>query len=306
MDYKDYYKVLGVNKSASQDEIKKAYRKLAKQHHPDKNKGDKASEEKFKEISEAYQVVGNEESRKKYDEMGSNWKQYEQSGAYSGQGSQYRKGQNHQYSSADYEDLFGGSGGFSDFFESYFGGAYQSGRSQKREWSVPGEDYQAKLNIDLLQAYQGTSTVIQLDGGKLKVNIRPGVKNGQLLRLKGKGAKGSGGAQSGHLYIKVEIKTDPDFERKGDDLYTTVDVDLYKAVLGGKQTVKTLGGNLNINLPKDSQNGKVVRLKNKGMPHYNKAEKFGDLYVKINIILPQNLSDKETELFEELRNIREK
>ena len=306
MDYKDYYKVLGVNKNAAQDEIKKAYRKLAKEHHPDKNKGDKASEEKFKEISEAYQVVGNEENRKKYDEMGAGWKQYEDTGANSGQGSHSRRGQSRQYSSADYEDLFGGSGGFSDFFESYFGGSYQSGKSQKREWTEPGEDYQAKLNIDLLQAYQGTSTVIQLDGEKLKVNIRPGVKNGQLLRLKGKGAKGSGGAQSGNLYIKVEINPDPDFERKGDDLYTTVNVDLYNAVLGGKQTVKTLGGDLNINLPKGSQNGKVLRLKNKGMPYYNKAEKFGDLYVKLNVVLPQNLNDEETEIFEKLSKIREK
>ncbi len=306
MDYKDYYKVLGVNKDTNQDEIKKAYRKLAKQYHPDKNKGDKASEEKFKEISEAYQVVGNEENRKKYDEMGANWKQYEHAGAYSGQGGYHGQGQKQYYSSSDYEDLFGGSGGFSDFFESYFGGAYKSGRSQKREWSIPGEDYQAKLEIDIQQAFNGTSTIIQLDGEKLKVNIKPGIKDGQLLRLKNKGGKGSGGAKSGHLYIKVEIKPDTLFKRKNDDLYSTVDVDLYKAVLGGKQSVKTLGGELNVNLPKGSQNGKVLRLKGKGMPHYNKPDEFGDLLVKLNIILPQNLTEDEVGLFEKLRKIREK
>ncbi len=307
MDYKDYYKVLGVSKSSTQDELKKVYRKLAKQYHPDKNKGDKAAEEKFKEISEAYQVVGNEENRKKYDEMGANWKQYDHAGAYSGQQGYYGQGQRQQYTSADFEDLFGGSGGFSDFFQSYFGGGdYQSGRSQGREWSVPGEDYKAKLEIDLQQAYSGTSTLVQLDGEKLKVNIRPGVKDGQLLRLKGKGGKGSGGAKSGHMYIKVEIRPDKLFERKNDDLYTTVDVDLYKAVLGGKQSIHTLAGDLNIKLPKASQNGKVLRLKGKGMPHYNKPDQYGDLYVKLNLLIPENLTDEEKGLFEKLRKIREK
>ncbi|MCD4788636.1 MAG: J domain-containing protein [Bacteroidales bacterium] len=310
MEYKDYYKILGVDKNATQEEIKKKYRKLALKYHPDKNQNDKSAEEKFKVIAEAYEVIGNKEKRKKYDELGANWKQYEQAGAYAGKGgsdyAQWGQGaqQSGGYSQGNYEEMFGGSGGFSDFFEQFFGGQYQrTSRAEKTRRPFPGQDYESQFTVDLAEAYHGTTRILNLDGQKLKINIKPGVKNGQLLRVKGKGGKGTQGGKSGHLYLKVNIKHNNYFERKDNDLYCDVNIDIYKAILGGKANVKTLKGNVNITIPKLSQNGKVLRLKNMGMPDYNKNDVFGNLYVKIKIDIPKYLSEAELELIKKAADL---
>ena len=203
MEYKDYYKILGVDKNATQEEVKKKYRKLALKYHPDKNPNNKSAEEKFKTIAEAYEVIGNKEKRKKYDELGANWKQYEQAGAYAGTGgfdyAQWGQGaqQTGGYSQANYEDMFGGSGGFSDFFEQFFGGQYQRSSKTRKAHPFPGQDYETQMDIDLSEAYHGTTRILNLKGQKLKINIKPGIKNGQLLRVKGKGGKEHKGAKAG-------------------------------------------------------------------------------------------------------------
>lgn len=315
MEFKDYYKILGVSKDATQDEIKKKYRKLALKHHPDKNSGNKEAEEKFKAIAEAYEVLGNKDKRKKYDELGVNWKQYEQAGAYAGQAgqggydyAQWGEGAHKAggYSHVNYEDMFGGSGGFSDFFEQYFGGQYQRTSKARRPHPFPGQDYEAQMDIDLNEAYYGSSRILNINDQKLKIDIKPGIKNGQLLRVKGKGGKGAHGGESGHLYLKVNIKHNNRFERKGNNLYCDLSLDFYKAILGGKISVYTFKGNMNINIPKLAQNGKVFRLKNMGMPAYNKKNVFGDLYVKIKIDIPKSLSKEELELIKKAADLNSK
>ncbi|MFO8129438.1 MAG: J domain-containing protein [Bacteroidales bacterium] len=308
MEYKDYYKILGVDKNATQDDIKKAYRKMAMKYHPDKNPGNSVAEEKFKEVSEAYEIIGKPENRKKYDELGANWKQYEQAGAYANQSGAGRARTGGFGQFMDYDDLFGGAGGFSDFFETFFGGdafrSRQGGRSDQREWASPGQDYEARLDIDLNQAYFGTAAMFELNGQKIKINIKPGVRNGQILRVRGKGGAGAGGGKRGHLYIKVRVKPDRMFERKGNDLHTRMDVDLYTAILGGKSTLQTMDRTLSVTLPPETKNGHVFRIKGKGMPVYGKKDTYGDLYARVNILIPGNLSEKEKELFRKLKEIR--
>jgi curved DNA-binding protein len=309
MEYKDYYKVLGVSKDASPDEIKKNYRKLAIKFHPDKNPGNKGSEEKFKELSEAYEVLHDPEKRKKYDRLGSDWKQYESAGAdrggfdfskwYQQQGS---TGSNRTYYSGD-ED-FGGSG-FSDFFDQIFGGSF--GRQQdftSRKTGRKGRDYEGKLNITLKDAYSGTEAFITVDGENIKIKVPPGVADGQILRVKGKGAKGTRGGESGNLYLEVAIENDPSFQRKQDDLYTEARVPLAIVVLGGKTEILSLKGNYSISIPPETQNGKVLRMKGLGMPVYNQKNKFGDLYIKIIPEIPQELTEAERELFRKFASLR--
>ncbi len=313
MDYKDYYKILGVNKSASQDEIKKAYRKLAVKYHPDKNPDNKKAEEKFKEISEAYEVLKDPEKRKKYDELGANWKYYEQQGAsgggYGGSPFGGRGGTRVEFDG----DMFGG--GFSDFFKSFFGGSagYTSygpgagaGRRGDGSYAFKGQDQEAQMSISLEDAYQGVTKLVNVNGNQLRLKIKAGIKDGQTLRLKGKGAPGMNGAPAGDLYLKIQLNTHPDFERKEDDLYTDLPVDLYTAVLGGKTTIKTLKGEVTITLPKGTENGKVLRLKDLGMPHYQHDNRFGNLYAKVNISIPKDLSEEEVELFKKLRQLHQK
>jgi len=305
MDFKDYYKILGVDKTATADEIKKAYRKLAVKYHPDKNPNNKSAEEKFKEINEANEVLGNVEKRKKYDELGVNWNSYQQQG--SPQGAQdfdwskwTNQGQSGQRQYSGGEQF--SEGDFSDFFSNIFGGKFSGGQGQKRTYK--GQDYNAESEISLEEAYHGTARQLELDNQKLQLKFKPGIKDGQILRLKGKGGKGMNGGPDGDLYITVHVGEHPHFQRKGDDLYCDISIDLYIALLGGQTLIRTLRNPIKITVTKETENGKVLRLKGMGMPKYDKTNEFGDLYAKVNILLPKNLSEKETELFKELSNIK--
>ena len=300
MEYKDYYKVLGVERSAKQDEIKKAYRKLAVKYHPDKNPGDKAAEEKFKEISEAYQVLGNEESRKKYDELGANWKQYENMG-YGGQGFQGFGGQG-------FEGF--GNSGFSDFFDMFFGGQgggfdfgninFGGGGRRSRTRTMRGQDINASINLTLREAYFGSQRMINIGNETIKINIKPGVKDGQTLRVKGKGGQGMNGGENGDLLMKINIAQDPVYQRDGDDLIRTVNIDVYTAILGGKVEIDTMKGNVNVPIKPQTQNNSMLRLKGLGMPHYGK-EGAGALLLKVQLVLPNHFSDKELDLIKQAK-----
>lgn len=311
MEYKDYYKVLGVDKKASNDEIKKAFRKLALKYHPDKTKGDKSAEEKFKEINEANEVLSDPAKRKKYDELGANFQYYQQSGNQS-QGfdwSQYANaggGQQTYSFSGDFEDLFGGSG-YSDFFETLFGGGLGSSQKKRRggrSMQTRGHDYQAEMDITLEEAYSGTVRIFKHNGQSIKLNIKPGIPEGHILKIPGKGSAGRSGGPAGDLLIRVNVLKHKIFERRGDNLYADLNVDLFTAVLGGKVQFKTLKGTIKIDIAKESEFGKTLRLQKLGMPVYNTANQFGDLYLKLNIQMPKNLTNKEVKLFNELQKLR--
>jgi curved DNA-binding protein len=319
MEYKDYYKTLGVSKNASQDEIKKAYRKLAVKYHPDKNPDDKETENRFKEINEANEVLKDSEKRKKYDQLGSNWKQYEQAGygdsqgaGFGGFGGQPGGGRSYQFS-GNMEDLFGESGDFSDFFNMFFGGMGGSasqgfgresfGRGQR---AAKGQDLQAEIELSVYEAYHGSSRILNVDGKKLRINTKPGAYDGQELRIKGKGAPGAGGGQSGDIYLKIKVRTDQEYKLDGHIIIKEVPVDIYTAVLGGKIRVNTLAGVINVTVPKGTQSGRMLRLRGKGMPYPNEPGKHGDLLLRLKIEIPQDLSDEEERLFRELKEISKK
>lgn len=309
MEYKDYYKILGVSKTATADEIKKAYRKLAVKYHPDKNAGNKAAEEKFKEIGEAYEVLKDPEKRAKYDQLGANWKQYQQAGRGSegfgfsnfggGGGSTF-------YYEGDLGDIFGSGGeGFSDFFKSFFGGgSRRTGGFTNGQRAYKGNDLRAEMEITLAEAYGGTTRILNVDGEKLRVKTKPGAYDGQELRIRGKGGHGVNGGSRGDIYVKIRVLPDPRFQLQGNDLITVADVDLYTAVLGGKTEVETLSGRVNVPVPAGSQNGSKLRLRGKGMPVYGKTGVAGDLYVQLNVKIPRNLTTEEKHLFEKLRELR--
>lgn len=302
MEYKDYYKVLGVERSATQDQIKKAYRKLAVKYHPDKNPGDKAAEEKFKEISEAYQVLGNEESRKKYDELGANWKQYENMG-YGGQGFQGFDGQG-------FEGF--GNSGFSDFFDMFFGGHGGGGfdfgninfggggRGRTRTRAMKGQDLTASIDMTLREAYFGSQRMFKIGGETIKISIKPGVKDGQTLRVKGKGNPGYNGGENGDLLLKIHIMQDPVYQRDGDDMIRNINIDVYTAILGGKVEIDTMKGNVNVPIKPQTQNNSMLRLKGLGMPHYGK-EGNGSLLLKVQLMLPNHFSEKELDLIKKAK-----
>lgn len=309
MEYKDYYKILGVEKKASQDEIKKAYRKLAVAYHPDKNQGNKEAEEKFKEIGEAYEVLGDAEKRKKYDELGANWKNFQSGQAYS-EGNpfwNFNFGQGGTYVDMEMEDFMNGNNQFSDFFNAFFGGGRRAKSSNfgSGSWGnfQQAADYETTKEITLEEAYHGTSRIIQLENEKIKINIKPGIADGQKLRIKGKGQKANGGLKNGDLYVKIKVLNNAKFERKENDLHTTQRIDLFTAVLGGDIVVETINGKVKLPIPAGTQNGKTFRLRNKGMPVYEIKNQFGDLYVKIDVQIPERLSDKQKKLFEELKTL---
>ncbi|MDQ1855121.1 J domain-containing protein [Chryseobacterium sp. WLY505] len=303
MAYIDYYKILGVDKNATQDDIKKAYRKLARKHHPDLNPGDKEAEKKFKELNEANEVLSNPENRSKYDKYGENWKhgeEYEK--AQQQQQRQYQQqSYNGGYSGAD----FGGGEDFSDFFQDMFGGAGGGfGRSSRGRASgkFKGQDITAELNLNLRDAATTHPQTFEINGKKVRITIPAGVYDGQQIKLKGHGNPGVNGGPNGDLYITFNIPADPDFERIGDDLKTKVTIDLYTAVLGGEVKVHTLNGSVNLKVKPETQTGMTVRLKGKGFPVYKKEGEHGDLFVTYEVKLPTNLTEKQKELFEQLKN----
>lgn len=294
MEFKDYYKILGVSKTATTEEIKKAYRKLAVKYHPDKNQGNKGAEEKFKEANEANDVLSDPEKRKKYDELGENWKYYQGGNPPPNRGPNAGRQQYHYSSDDDFE-----GGNFSDFFESIFGNRFGGKKGPSK-----GEDYQTNVTITLEEAYTGTARLLEVNGEKLQMKFKPGTSDGQNLRIKGKGGPGGKGGERGDIYVNVHVSPHTYFERKGDDLYCDVPVDLYTAILGGKTAVRTLKGTLQFTIPKETDTGKVLRLKGLGMPKYGKADDFGDLYAKVKLILPKNLTKEEIDLFQQLKNKR--
>jgi curved DNA-binding protein len=302
MDFKDYYKILGIEQKASIDDIKKAYRKLALKYHPDKNPNSKEAEDKFKEANEANEVLSDLEKRKKYDEIRESLKYHKQQGSGNDNfdWSKWSQRGNGGFSGHTGGAGFEGDGEFSDFFESIFGDHFR-GRGNVQ---MKGQDYETEMEVPLEEVYHGSTRRIQVNGQTLQIKIKPGVKSGQILRLKGKGAKGANGGPQGDLLLTVIIAKHPHYKEKGYDLYCTIPVNMYTALLGGKQIIKTLKGNIRMDIPGGTENGQVLRLKGHGMPKFEKANEFGDLYAKVNVMLPKNLSDKEIELFKQLSDLR--
>jgi curved DNA-binding protein len=303
MAYIDYYKILGVDKSATQDDIKKAYRKLARKLHPDLNPGDKEAEKKFKELNEANEVLSNPENRTKYDKYGENWKHGEE---YEKAQQQQRQYQQQNYGGGGFSGAdFGEGEDFSDFFQSMFGGAGGGfGRSSRGSSSgkFKGQDVHAELNLSLKDAAQTHPQTFDINGKKVRITIPAGVYDGQQIKLKGHGNLGFNGGPNGDLYITFNIPVDPNFERIGDDMKTKASIDLYTAVLGGDVKVTTLDGSVNLKVKPETQNGTTVRLKGKGFPVYKKEGQAGDLFVTYEVKLPTHLTDKQKELFEQLKN----
>jgi curved DNA-binding protein len=309
VEYKDYYKTLGVSKNASAEEIKKAYRKLARTHHPDINKKPEA-ERRFKEINEANEVLSDPEKRKRYDTVGPEWERFRQGGQQPG-GFQW------VYTGQPGADPFSGgdAGGFSDFFRTLFGegqadfdtGPLFGRPSARRRRSVAGADVESEVEITLAEAYKGTerSVEMRLPHGatrRLSVKIPLGVKDGQRIRLAGQGAPGSAGGPSGDLFLRVRVRPHPVFERDGEDLRLVLPVALHEALLGAEVTVPTLKGRVSLRIPPETQNGRTIRLAGQGMPRATGG--FGDLFVTVKVVLPTKLSDKERELVNELATAR--
>jgi curved DNA-binding protein len=293
MAFIDYYKILGLEKSASADDIKKAYRKLARKYHPDMNPNDKEAEKKFKEINEANEVLSNAENRAKYDKYGENWKH----------GEEYERAQQQQrqqYSGGGFSggDFGGGGEDFSDFFQSMFGGSSRGSASGK----FKGQDVSAELTLSLRDAAKTHQQTFDINGKKVRITIPAGVYDGQQIKLKGHGNPGANGGPNGDLYITFNIAEDKDFKREGDNLRSSVEIDLYTAVLGGDVTIHTLDGSVNLKVKPETQNGTTVRLKGKGFPVYKKDGQFGDLYVTYTVKIPTNLTEKQKELFQQLKN----
>ena len=302
MAFIDYYKILGIDKKATAAEIKKAYRKLARKHHPDVNPNDKAAEQQFKNINEANEVLSNPENRKKYDKYGKDWKH----------GDAYEEAQRQQQSQRQYQqqdyggfggDQFSGGGDYSDFFESMFGGGGAS-RSRGRTAAFRGQDFNAELNLNLKDVHETHKRVLTVNGKNIRLTIPAGVENGQVIKIAGQGGEGVNGGPKGDLLIKFNIANTSKFKLDKHDLYTTVDLDLYTAILGGELTVDTFDGKAKLTIKPETQNGTKVKLKGKGFPIYKKDGHFGDLYITYEIKIPQNLSTKEKELFNELKNLK--
>lgn len=298
MDYKDYYKILGVERKASEEEIRKAYRDLAKQHHPDRNPDNKQAEERFKEINEAYQVLSDPQKRSVYDRVGSDYSNWQRRGApgdfnwddYGGGG--FPGGARVNYE--DLEEMFGGAGGggFSDFFRTIFG------MREEQAARARSQGYQQALDITMEEAYKGTTRVLQNNGKQKQVRIPAGVRTGSKVRVAGGGPNGT------DLYLIIDVKEDSRFERRGNDLHTTATVNVFTAILGGEAEVETLDGRIKLNVPAGTQPEQVFRLAGRGMPNVKNPDQKGDLYVRLKVQIPKYLSAKQRELLDEASRLK--
>lgn len=300
MAYIDYYNILGVSKDASQDDIKKAFKKLARKYHPDLNPNDPDAHRKFQEINEANEVLSDPEKRKKYDEYGENWKHADE---YEAQ-QQYARGNggngnfHSSFWSSDGEGMNGS--GFSDFFEQMFG-SRRGGR--ERQYGYRGQDYTAELHLSMTDAAETHKQILTVNGKKLRITVPAGVADGQTIKLAGQGGEGANGGPAGDLYITFVIDNNTRFKREGDDLYTTVPLDLYTAMLGGEVIVDTLNGKVKLKVAEGTQNGTKIRLKGKGFPVYKQEGAFGDLIITYNITIPTHLTDKQKDLLRQIQTL---
>ncbi len=302
MAFIDYYGILGLDRKASADDIKKAYRKLARKYHPDVNPNNAEAHAKFQQVNEANEVLSDPEKRKKYDEYGENWKhadeyaktrqQQSQNGGFADFG-----GGNYQYGGFSGNDM----GGFSDFFENLFGNSRSRGGG-RRTAGFKGQDYQTELHLKLRDAAQTHKQTLTVNGKNIRITVPAGVADGQVIKLSGQGGPGANGGPNGDLYITFVIAKDSHFTRKGNDLYAAIPLDLYTAVLGGETTINTLDGKVKLKVKPETQNGEKVRLKGKGFPVYKKESEFGDLFITYDIQIPKNLTEKQKELFKQLAN----
>lgn len=319
MEYKDYYRILGVDRKDSAKEIKKAYRKLARKYHPDINPSDAAAAAKFQDINEANEVLSDPEKRKQYDRLGSQWQQYQQGG---GKPEDFNWGeraaagpQNYSYRTVnpeEFEELFGTDGGFSDFFTSLFGGTRHQqshegmGKQQFSQQTRPlhGGHLEHSLRVSLHEAFHGTKRVLEWEGGrKIDVKIPPGVNTGSRVRLKGQGGAGSGGGASGDLFLTIEVFPDKRFLRDNDDLEITVPADLFTMLLGGKLSIPGIDRTVKLPIPPETRNGRIFRLRELGMPKIKHPGQRGDLYVTIETVLPEKLTAKEKALVEQWKSM---
>ena len=320
MEYKDYYKTLGVEKNADEKEIKKAYRRLARQHHPDVNPGDKAAEARFKEINEANEVLSDTEKRRKYDELGQSYQRWQQTGGgpsgfdwnqWSAAGGAAGGPGGTRVSYTDINDLFGQGGDFSDFFEAIFGGmgaAGARGRGVHPAAAGPrSQDLEHEVEISLEEAFGGAQRIVEMDGRRLEVKIPAGVKTGSRVRVAGEGPSGaSRNASRGDLYLRMKVLPHPVFERRDDDLHCEVPVDLFAALLGGEVRVPTLAGSVVLRIPAGTQSGRTFRLSGQGMPKLRSPQDHGDLYAKVRVMLPEKLDEREQKLVREWAALRGK
>ncbi|WP_069658642.1 DnaJ C-terminal domain-containing protein [Arcticibacter eurypsychrophilus] len=303
MAYIDYYKLLGVEKNATEKDIKTAYRKLARKYHPDLNPDNKEANLKFQQINEANEVLSDKEKRKKYDQYGEHWQNSEAYEQAQQRGSSYNPGTSGGTNATGGYDFdgFGQGGDFSDFFQSMFGNNRTSGN--KRQAKYRGQDYQTELHLSLLDTVETHKQTLSVNGKSIRITIPAGIENGQVIKITGHGAPGANNGPSGDLLITFLIQDDAHFKRDGKDLYSTVPLDLYTAILGGEIVTETLNGKVKVKVKPETQNGTKNKLKGKGLPLYKTENEFGDLYITYSIQIPVNLTDKQKELFKELAQL---
>ncbi len=305
MEYKDYYKILGVKKTAGKDEIKKEYRKLARKYHPDVNVADKNAANKFGEISEAYEVLSDDEKRKKYDAIAADWERRKASGGgesfdwskYTRQGAAYEQG-----GTQEWADIFGEDPGASDFFRNIFGRSFHS--RDGRPFPLKGSDYTAELSLSLEEAYTGGTRIITVGDRQIRLTLKPGIRDRQTIKIKGKGAPGINGGENGDLYLTLPILPHPEYRLEGSNLYKDIPVSIYSAMLGATMEIKTISGTFKLKIPPETKNKAVFKLKGKGYPLYEKPGKNGDLYLRVILQIPENLTNREKTLIRELAALR--